>query len=110
MRGIPTSTNSPDDETFEKKVEIFLRSTGRLFPLTDRQVEAFERLDIKEQASFIFSDPEAILKNGFMKVEHSTDNSSLSGLEEDFKRAAARNGGVIPPEVRRRMDEDRGRE
>jgi hypothetical protein len=108
MKPIPTSTNSPDDETFEKKVEIFLRSTGRLFPLTDEQVKLFEKHEKPAEVRFLCSSAEAILERGFIKLQQPISKTTPPAMQDDFMRAAARNGGVIPQEVRRKMDEDRG--
>jgi len=90
-------------------VEIFLRSTGRLFPLTDEQVKLYEKHEKPSEVRFLCSSAEAILERGFIKLQQPISKTTPPAMQDDFMRAAARNGAEIPPDIRRRMDEDRGR-
>jgi len=102
-KGITTMS----DEIFEKKLEFFLRSTGRLFPITPAQVEAFEKRNPTYPTTTAQADPMAILKRGYIHYTLPTTVSPDTLSENEGFRMAARNGKGISPETLRKMREDR---
>jgi len=95
------------DEIFEKKLEFFLRSTGRLFPITPAQVEAFEKRNPTFPTTSLLADPMAILERGYRNYTLPTTVSPDTLTENEGFRMAARNGKEISPETLRKMREDR---
>lgn len=66
---MPNDLKKAEVREFEHKLEFFLRSTGRLFPITPAQVEAFEKhtangsvIELPE----MLRDPLAILERGYI--------------------------------------------
>lgn len=100
-------TQIMSDEIFEKKLEFFLRSTGRLFPITPAQVEAFEKRNPNYPTTTLKADPLAILERGYINYTLPTTESPDTFSEADGFRMAARNGKEISPEILRMMREDR---
>ena len=99
-------TQIMSDEIFEKKLEFFLRSTGRLFSITPAQVEAFEKLNPTYPTTTFQTDPMAILERGY--INYTLPKVSPDTLpENDWLRMAARNGREIPADILRKMNEDR---
>jgi hypothetical protein len=94
-----------------KKIADYLGSAGIIFPTTIRQVEAFEKLIAKEKrVDFAFPTAEQILKSDYHTVKKEDlicPPSITSAADEDFARAAARNGKEIPKEILERMRNDR---
>ena len=101
--GLPTMS----DEIFEMKLEFFLRSTGKLFPITPAQVEAFEKRNPPFPATSTKSDPMAILERGYRDYTITIDVSPDTLNDNDGFRMAARNGKEISPDILRIMREDR---
>lgn len=98
-------TQIMSDEIFEMKMEFFLRSTGRLFPITPAQVEAFEKRNPTYPTTFN-ADPMAILERGY--INYSLPKVSPDTLpDNEWLRKAARNGREIPTDILRKMKEDR---
>jgi hypothetical protein len=95
------------DEIFEMKLEFFLRSTGRLFPITPAQVEAFEKRNPTYPTTSVKADPLAILARGYRNYTLPTNVSPDTLADNDGFRMAARNGKEISPEILRKMREDR---
>lgn len=95
------------DEIFEKKLEFFLRSTGRLFPITPAQVEAFEKRNPTYPTTTTQADPMAILERGYRNYTLPTTVSPDTLTDNEGFRMAARNGKDISPEILRKMREDR---
>ena len=95
------------DEIFEMKLEFFLRSTGRLFPITPAQVEAFETRNPTYPTTTTKADPLAILERGYRNYTLPTTISPETLPENDGFRMAARNGKDLSPETLRKMREDR---
>ena len=95
------------DEIFEKKLEFFLRSTGRLFPITPAQVEAFEKRNPTYPTTTAQADPMAILERGYRNYKLPTTVSPDTLTENNGFRMAARNGKEISAETLRKMREDR---
>jgi hypothetical protein len=102
-KGITTMS----DEIFEKKLEFFLRSTGRLFPITPAQVEAFEKRNPTYPKNPSHTDPMAILKRGYINYKLPSIVSPDTNSDTEGFRMAARNGKEISPEILRKMHEDR---
>ena len=100
-------TQFMSDEIFEKKLEFFLRSTGRLFPITPAQVEAFEKRNPTYPTSTTHADPMAILARGYRNYTLPITVSPDTQTENEGFRMAARNGKEISPETLRKMREDR---
>lgn len=97
------------DEIFEMKMEFFLRSTGRLFPVTPAQVEAFEKRKRTYPTHTVQADPMAILERGY--INYSLPKVSPDTIpENDWLRMAARNGREIPADILRKMKEDRDKD
>lgn len=95
------------DEIFEMKLEFFLRSTGKLFPITPAQVEAFEKRNPTYPTATTHADPLAILERGYRNYTLPATVSPDTLIENDGFRMAARNGKDISPETLRKMREDR---
>jgi hypothetical protein len=95
------------DEIFEKKLEFFLRSTGKLFPITPAQVEAFEKRNPTYPAKTSKADPMAILERGYRDYTIPITVSPDTLKENDGFRMAARNGKEISSDILRKMREDR---
>lgn len=100
-------TQITSDEIFEKKLEFFLRSTGRLFPITPAQVEAFEKRNPTYPTTTTHADPLAILERGYRNYTLTAAVSPDTLKENDGFRMAARNGKELSPEILRKMHEDR---
>ena len=100
-------TQIMSDEIFEKKLEFFLRSTGRLFPITPAQVEAFENRTPNYPTTTLNADPLAILERGYINYQIPKIITPDTLSEENGFRMAARNGKEISPETFRKMKEDR---
>ena len=88
-------------------IKKFLRKTGRFFPVTPEQVDAFEqRHRKKEQIPVLLSDPIAILERGYTeykKVAYTlTPTQSTQSLG-----MAARSGLNLSADTLRKMEEDR---
>jgi len=91
---------------FEKKLKSYLRSTGRLFPETPEQVDAFERRhpgNVKLPESL--KNPADILQRGFMYPERETNQ--MVSEPETIISMAARKGVNLSDETIRKMTEDR---
>lgn len=101
--GLPTMS----DEIFEMKLEFFLRSTGKLFPITPAQVEAFEKRNPTYPATTLKADPMAILERGYRDYTIPITVSPDTQKDNDGFRMAARNGKEISPDILRKMHEDR---
>jgi len=93
------------------QIADYLASAGILFPTTVRQVEAFEKLISKEKKKdYLFPTAEQILKSDYhtLKREWKIIQHTVSPeVEDDFAKAAARNGKEIPKEILARMRKDR---
>ena len=99
-------TQIMSDEIFEKKLEFFLRSTGRLFPITPAQVEAFEKRNPTYPTSTFNADPMAILQKGYINYTL-PKVTTYTFPDNEWFRMAARNGREIPADILRKMKEDR---
>lgn len=94
------------DEIFEKKLEFFLRSSGRLFPITPAQVEAFEKQNPNHPSTTLLIDPIDILRRGHINYTLPKQSEELQP-ENEWQAMAARNGTTLSPETLRKMHEDR---
>lgn len=94
------------DEIFEKKLDFFLRSSGRLFPITPAQVEAFEKQNPNHPTTTPLIDPISILQKGYMNFTLPTISEEFQP-ENEWQKMAARNGTTLSPETLRKMHEDR---
>lgn len=94
-----------------QQIADYLGSAGIIFPITVRQVEAFEKLITKEKrVDFAYPTAEQILESDYHTVRKEdliVPLSVASVADEDFARAAARNGKEIPKEILERMRKDR---
>lgn len=107
---IPHDLTEEEEQKFSNKLEFFLRSTGRLFPITPAQVEAFEEYianhpDPTPLPEFKYS-AEEILKRGY--IEYVPKARPISAVDEygDGFKAAARNKGNLTEDILRKMKED----
>lgn len=94
------------DEIFEKELDFFLRSTGRLFPITPAQVEAYEQNMKPSPKTPASASPAEILKRGYI-TELPKIVKMTPSVDPSTYRAAARNGNEIPDDVLRKMHDDR---
>lgn len=91
---------------FEKKLKSFLRSTGRLFPETPAQVDAFERRHPGNvKLPDFLKNPAEILERGYMHPIRNTIN--MVSEPEQTINMAARKGMNLSEETLRKMAEDR---
>jgi hypothetical protein len=93
------------DEIFEKELDFFLRSTGRLFPVTPAQVEAYEQNMKPSPKTPASASPDEILKRGYITEIPTLKN--IASPSDHTYRLAARNGNEIPDDVLRKMHDDR---
>ena len=97
-----------EEEEFSKKLEFFLRSTGRLFPITPSQVEAFEEYMIShpnpEPLTGFKMSAEEILHRGYIEYVPKPI-AAVDEYGEGF-RAAARNKGKLTDDIIRLMKEE----
>ena len=107
----PHDLTEDEEQKFSNKLEFFLRSTGRLFPITPAQVEAFEEYiashpDPAPLPEFKYS-AEEILKRGYIEYSPKTPQPKIEypGNISDMKMAA-RNSKGLSPEILRKMQED----
>ncbi|MFA5971917.1 MAG: hypothetical protein WC780_06170 [Lentimicrobiaceae bacterium] len=98
---------SPEEVAkFEKKLKSFLRSTGRLFPETPAQVDAFERRHTGNvKLPEFLKNPAEMLERGYMHPVRNTVNTVSE--PELTTNMAARKGMNLSDETLRRMAEDR---
>lgn len=102
-----------EDKELSSKLEFFLRSTGRLFPITPAQVEAFEeymashpQLTPIPQSELT---PEEILQRGYVEYTPKAKPVTEEDVYGNYFRAAARNKGDLTEDVLRKMKEDQER-
>lgn len=88
-------------------IKKFLRDTGRMFPVTPEQVDAFEqRHRKKEQIPELLSDPIAILERGY--IEYKNIVYTLTPTQPTQSQSmAARSGLNLSADTLRKMEEDR---
>jgi len=106
----PKDFTEDEDKGFSSKLEFFLRSTGRLFPITPAQVEAFEeymaahpQLTPLPQSKLT---PEEILRRGYVEYIPKTKPVPEEDVYGKEYRAAARNKGDLTEDILRKMKED----
>ena len=97
--------NLMSDEIFEKKLIFFLRSTGRLTPITPEQVDAFEKNHPIPKMKKTH-DLMEIIKKGYQPYP-SPAITIVNEPESDYYRAAARNGVEIDADILKKMHNDR---
>jgi hypothetical protein len=99
-------TSRKEEEKFEKNLIAFLRSTGRMFPVTPAQVEAFESKSIRKvKVPDLLADPIAMLERGYINLRSDapvTENESTHS-----PRMAARKGTKLSADTLRKMKEHR---
>lgn len=101
-----TPKKRKEEEKFEEELKNFLRSTGRMFPETPAQVDAFERRHPKKVIlPALLSDPLAILERGYILPQPET--SETMNETNDSYRRAARNGLNLSADTLHKMEEDR---
>ena len=105
-----TNDKSKDEARLKKKLTSMLRSAGYLFPITDAQVEAFEKLGLTEELPASLADPGAILRRGVVKSIPLQQPKADERIVDSFQRLAARHGKELTPEILRKMQEDRSRD
>jgi hypothetical protein len=106
----PHDITEDEEQKFSRKLEFFLRSTGRLFPVTPAQVEAFE----KNMASHPDPEPlpefklsaEEILERGYIDYVPKTRPIPAEDEYGDCFKAAAQNKGNLTEDILRKMKED----
>jgi len=82
--------------------------TGRIFPETPEQVDAFEsRNPKKEKLPDLLSDPTAMLKRGFILQQADTNKTMTEPENCTLESMAARKGLKISPETLQKMQVDR---
>jgi len=91
---------------FEKRLKSFLRSTGRLFPETPAQVDAFEhRHSGNVKLPEILKNPAEMLEQGYLYPIRNTMNTLNE--PEPTMNMAARKGMNLSEETLHKMAEDR---
>jgi hypothetical protein len=97
-----------DDEEMNKRLYFHLKKMGMAFPDSDEDLEYFME-HVKRQNVTIPKDlpsPEDILSNGFLSMKGSMNDSISDDVMENLAQAA-REGGDIPPEIMKKMEDDR---
>jgi hypothetical protein len=96
------------EEWSDQDLYIVLKRMGLAFPDTQEELEQFLQLLKDQHIPLLDNLPAAgdILKNGFIRMTSPMDDSINLEIE-DYLQQAAREGGDISPEVRKRMEEDR---
>jgi hypothetical protein len=97
-----------DDEEMNKRLYFHLKKLGMAFPDSAEDLEYFME-HVKRQNIIIPKDlpsPEDIFSNGFLSMKGSLNDSLSNDVLENLAQAA-REGGNIPPEVIKTMEEDR---
>jgi hypothetical protein len=111
----PKDLTEDEDLEFSRKLEFFLRSTGRLFPVTPAQVEAFEEYMAKHPhqptpAPKNRLTAEEILQRGYVEyIPKAAPVPEEDVYDNDF-RAAARNKGELTEDIMKMMREDQDKE
>ena len=111
-RNTPRSPHHKDADTMSRDLASALRSRGFAMPRTEAEVAAAEAWlasqDVKLPGSL--KDPSAVLnrRKGRILPLRPITQSRAEEVQESLARAA-RDGGVISPEVEQRMREDRER-
>lgn len=98
----------PDDDVLEATIQKVLRASGRLLPQSEAEIAATEEAISKQQIEL----PDSLLcPPSGPYASSDKDIVGRIGAEqtESFQNLAraARNGGNIPPEVLRQMEDDR---
>ena len=110
----PHDLTEDEEQKFSNKLEFFLRSTGRLFPVTPAQVEAFEEY----MASHPNPEPlpkfklsaEEILERGYVEYIPKARPIPVEDEYGEGFRAAARNKGELTEDVVKMMREAQEKE
>lgn len=96
------------DEWSDNDLYSALKKMGLAFPDTEEELDHFLRL-LKDQQIPVPDNlpaPGDILSNGFIQMSGSMDESTNLEIEDSLQQAA-REGGDISPEIRKKMEEDR---
>lgn len=96
-----------DLDVFEARLGSALRSTGHLFPTTDREVEVFLANTEPETLPEKYQTPDFV----FQEASHSTAKPDIrvvdySGTAQSWA-LAARNGKELPQSILDKMKEDK---
>jgi hypothetical protein len=105
----PHDLTEDEEQKFSRKLEFFLRSTGRLFPVTPAQVEAFEVYMASHPnpvplPQFKLS-AEEILERGYINYTPKLKPVPENAYDDDMK-LAARNKGDLTEDILKMMRED----
>jgi hypothetical protein len=107
----PHDLTEDEEQKFSNKLEFFLRSTGRLFPVTPAQVEAFEEYIASHPnpaplPEFKYS-AEEILERGYIEYVPKAQQPKIEyPIDIPNMKMAARNSKGLSPEILRKMEED----
>ena len=97
-----------DEKKSAELLKKFLRTTGRIFPETPEQVDAFEsRNHKKEKLPDLLSNPTAMLQRGFILQQAETNQTMTEPENCTFESMAARKGLKISAETLQKMKADR---
>ena len=95
-----------NEEEFDKSLQEYLRATGDLFPKTPEEIsDAIKKLTLDQKLPPDLSDPFVVMTNA-VNSKFKLSAFEDSAIEENLARAA-REGGDIPDDIKKRMEEDR---
>jgi hypothetical protein len=100
-----------EEANYQRQLDFYLRSTGKLFPVTPAQVAAFEEYMQQHpelEAPETDLTPEEVLRRGYVdyipkQVSPQDENPWSEGM-----KAAARNAGEMDEETLKKMRRDEG--
>lgn len=96
-----------DLTAFEAELRAALKSTGHLFPTTDKEVEYFMAHAPKVKVPEKYRTTDFLLKEDFIPFERLEGNTLDIAHTEQEWAMAARNGKEIPQYILDRMHEDK---
>lgn len=96
-----------DLTAFEAELRTALKSTGHLFPTTDKEVEYFIAYAPKMNVPEKYKTPDFLLHDDLIPIERFQGKTVDIAHTEQEWAMAARNGKVIPQYILDRMREDK---
>lgn len=100
---------SKDLDVFEVELGSALKSSGHLFPTTDRQMELFLEKEEAIPAPLKYQAPDFIFKEEFISVEQIREVTMpvVDYSDTPMYALAARNGKNLPQHILDKMKEDK---
>lgn len=96
-----------DKGTFEVELKSALRSTGKLFPITDAETSHFLANSHKVDVPAKYRTPDFLFSNNLRPVFHLPPSVPETSITMTQWAMAARNGKAIPSHILKKMQKDK---